>query len=311
MIEKPSQMDFSEKKFFCIIAGVPGIGKTTLALSAPKPLLIDADKGLARVSARYRTDAIIPQTIDDIKKDLEENDLSAYETIVLDTGGALFEMLKPDIVRANPKASQSDGTLSLKGYGIAKGKFRDFVSYLRGFDKNLVIVFHASEVVVNEELKLTGLRIRIEGGSRDEVWDGADFGGFLEMRGSKRTIGFSNCERYYAKGTHGIHGIYEVPDLDKGGKNAFLTNLFQKARNELEAEKKDAEEYAKAMEAKPKITIAESLDQLNEAYSLVKTTKHALTSKEELWFALNEKAKALGAKYDKQQDAFADNSEPS
>ena len=32
-----------------IIAGVPEIGKTTLALSAPKPLLIDLDRRLAEL----------------------------------------------------------------------------------------------------------------------------------------------------------------------------------------------------------------------------------------------------------------------
>ena len=52
MIVKPSEMKFEGKKLFIIVAGVPGIGKTTLALSAPKPLLIDLDKGVDRVETR-------------------------------------------------------------------------------------------------------------------------------------------------------------------------------------------------------------------------------------------------------------------
>ena len=34
-IKKPAELDFSNKKFMCIISGQPGLGKTTLALSAP------------------------------------------------------------------------------------------------------------------------------------------------------------------------------------------------------------------------------------------------------------------------------------
>ena len=34
-IYEPEQMDFSEKKFSMIVAGAPGTGKTTLAMSAP------------------------------------------------------------------------------------------------------------------------------------------------------------------------------------------------------------------------------------------------------------------------------------
>ena len=41
MITSPTDIRFDDKKLSVIIAGVPGIGKTTLALSSPKPLLID------------------------------------------------------------------------------------------------------------------------------------------------------------------------------------------------------------------------------------------------------------------------------
>ena len=73
----------------------------------------------------------------------------------------------------------------------------------------------------------------MEGSSKDEVWDDVDIGGFMEVIGKKRTIGFSNCDRYYAKGTYGIHGIYEIPDLSDGRKNTFLTDLFRKIKAEL------------------------------------------------------------------------------
>lgn len=62
MIVMPEKMDFSEKRFYTILYGPPGIGKTTLALSAPKPLLVDLDNGISRVAPQHRTPTVVCQT---------------------------------------------------------------------------------------------------------------------------------------------------------------------------------------------------------------------------------------------------------
>lgn len=307
MIVKPSEMKFEGKKLFIIIAGVPGIGKTTLALSAPKPLLIDLDKGVDRVETRYRTDTDIVSSYEELRSDLEKADLSPYETIVIDTGGKLLEMLKPVVIARDPKNAQTNGELSLKGYGAVKKMFNEFVTFVKSLNKHLVMVFHATEVADGETTKL---RIRMEGKSRDEVWDSVDIGGFLEMRGNKRTIGFSNCDRYYAKGTHGIHGVYDIPTLANGNNNTFLTELINNVLNDLTSENKEFTEYQELMRALlPHITNADNAKLLNKAYEEVKKAEHKLTSKNELWNALNERAKALGLVYDKDRNVF-DNAKP-
>lgn len=307
MIVKPSEMKFEGKKLFIIIAGVPGIGKTTLALSAPKPLLIDLDKGVDRVETRYRTDTDVVSSYEELKSDLEKADLSPYETIVIDTGGKLLEMLKPVVIARDQKNAQTNGELSLKGYGAVKKMFNEFVTFVKSLNKHLVMVFHATEVADGETTKL---RIRMEGKSRDEVWDSVDIGGFLEMRGNKRTIGFSNCDRYYAKGTHGIHGVYDIPTLANGNNNTFLTELINKVLNDLTSENKEFTEYQELMRTLlPHITNADNDKLLNKAYEEVKKAEHKLTSKNELWNALNERAKALGLVYDKDRNVF-DNAKP-
>lgn len=307
MIVKPSEMKFEGKKLFIIVAGVPGIGKTTLALSAPKPLLIDLDKGVDRVETRYRTDTDVVSSYEELKSDLEKADLSPYETIVIDTGGKLLEMLKPVVIAKDQKNAQTNGELSLKGYGAVKKMFNEFVTFVKSLNKHLVMVFHATEVADGETTKL---RIRMEGKSRDEVWDSVDIGGFMEMRGNKRTIGFSNCDRYYAKGTHGIHGVYDIPTLANGNNNTFLTELINKVLNDLTSENKEFTEYQELMRTLlPHITNADNVKLLNKAYDEVKKAKHTLTSKNELWNALNERAKALGLEYDKDRNVF-DNPKP-
>ena len=51
---RPEAMDFSGQTFSAIIYGSPGVGKSTLALSAPDPVLIDFDRGISRVRAQHR-----------------------------------------------------------------------------------------------------------------------------------------------------------------------------------------------------------------------------------------------------------------
>lgn len=303
MIVKPNEMKFDDKKISMIIAGVPGIGKTTLALSSPKPLLIDLDNGVSRVEARYRKDTIICENFEELKNDLANNDLSSYETLVIDTGGKLLEMLKQVVIAKDAKNGKRDGTLSLQGYGAVKREFSQFINYIKSFNKNLILVFHASEV--NLENDMTGLRIRMEGSSKDDVWDDIDIGGFVEMNGKKRTLGFNNCDRYYAKGTHGVHGVYEIPELSNGSKNDFITQLFKQIKADLNAETEEFNKYTQTIE-KLKIGVlnAKNKDDINKAYNEIATAEHHLTSKEELWFALNEKAKELGVSYDKSENCF-------
>lgn len=156
--------------------------------------------------------------------------------------------------------------------------FNEFVSFVKSLNKHLVMVFHATEVADGETTKL---RIRMEGKSRDEVWDSVDIGGFLEMRGNKRTIGFSNCDRYYAKGTHGIHGVYDIPTLANGNNNTFLTELINKVLNDLTSENREFTEYQELMRVLlPHITNADNARLLNKAYDEVKKANHKAHLKE-------------------------------
>ena len=98
MIKKPNEVVANTKKIRLLIAGFPGIGKTTLALSAPKPLHIDVDRGVDRVQAKNRCDFIQPETYEGLLEDLN-GDLSDYETLVFDTGGKLLDLMKPYVIR--------------------------------------------------------------------------------------------------------------------------------------------------------------------------------------------------------------------
>jgi len=316
MILKPETMTFADKKIRMLIAGFPGIGKTTLALSAPKPLYIDVDLSAERINREVLNLAAgvtQPRDYDELRQDLgmgcsdlelqaAKNALAAYETIVIDTGGKLLTIMGQYGKKIEPKYGQRDGSLSLKGYGWLGKEFQRFMDHcIYELDKHIVIVFHAVEEKDGDDTKL---RIKAEGSSKNNVWEVMDLGGFMEMRGNARTIGFSNCERYFAKGTRGIHGVMTVPELTAGKPNDFLTRLFTEynAISAKEAEKaaEDQVAYEAAMaEGQEIINSIVDADSANAAMTRYKAINHALTSNRELSPIWNAKIKSLGLFYDK------------
>ena len=302
MIQKPNSVAKTTKKIRLLIAGFPGIGKTTLALSAPKPLHIDVDRGVDRVQAKNRKDFIQPETYESLLEDLK-SDLSDYETLVFDTGGKLLDLMKPFVIRQDSKNGQKDGqTLSIKGYGAVGKEFQRLMDYaFYTLNKNVVVIFHAKE---DKDGEATKLRILVEGSTKDNVWQPMDLGGFMEIYNNKRTIGFSNCERYFAKGTHGINGVIELPDLDNPNiPNDFLTKLFQKVNDNIKSEanyfEEQNKEYEEVMNKIIPLIEKMTFETIDSVTEVIKNTEHKLTSEKELKHKFKEKLAELNVFWNK------------
>lgn len=306
MIKKPAEMINTENKFRVLIAGYPGIGKTTLGLSAPKPLLIDVDFGINRTMASVRKDYIQPESYEELLNDLK-GDLSDYETIVIDTGGKLLDLMKAYVIKNDIKNAKKDGTLSLQGYGAVGREFSRFMNYIY-FDlrKHCVIIFHAVEEKQDEETKL---RILVEGSTKNTVWQNVELGGFIEMRGNKKTIGFDNCERYFAKSSFGIKGNHTIPELDRTQPNDFLTKLFEQANKNIQEESKVFEKERKQYQEviNKYIPIVESMtaENVNEVMDLIKNIDdHILTSEKEIKDHFAKKIKELNLLWNKDKQQY-------
>ena len=103
-IVKPENMDFIDKNIIMIISGLPGVGKTTLALSAPDVVLIDADEGMARVNPAHRKDASICKTYEELLEDVKA--FVGTLTVVIDNS-SLIDMLKDWAMRNEPSANKN------------------------------------------------------------------------------------------------------------------------------------------------------------------------------------------------------------
>ena len=303
-IVKPTEMNFSNKNIIAIISGLPGTGKTTLALSAPDVLLIDTDEGMARVNPAHRKDASICKTYEEVLADIKAAE-GQYKTIVIDTCGALIEYMKDWAMRTDPKASKKDGGFSLQGYGIIKSEFIRLSAELRK-KFNVIFLFHESMTKVDENVFY---ELVVEGSARTLVYQPADLAAHLFIQNGKRYLGFTPTEQYSAKSAYGIKGLIEVPELKDGEENNFLTKLFAKVRSNLAAESAalspEKEKYDVAISiAKKMVDSVNSPEQVQEVFDGLKRLDHALTSEKEATAMLKARCKELDIVFDKTKKAY-------
>ena len=304
MIVMPESMDFTHQRFSAIIYGSPGVGKTTLALSAPTPILIDFDRGISRVMAQHRKATIVCNTYEEVLRDVRSKEMSDYETIVIDTGGSFVTFLKDWAFRTQPGCKTKTGDFnSLKGFGFVKSEFTSFTEEIKTtLNKNVIYVFHSQEQADKDGNPTQ--RLLCEGSVRNTVWNPCDFGGYVQIINGKRYICFSPEQEYFAKGCHGITGRIEIPELTQTTTNDFMTKLFDRARANIAAEAEiyapQKEAYEQAMVAGTAIiaTITDA-DTANAAIPQIKGIKHSLTSEKEIGVAFNAKIKECGLLWDR------------
>lgn len=318
-IKKANELDLTKYNVSILLDGRPGVGKTTLALSAENPLLIDIEDGVSRVEACYRRDTMqadrdLPdeEKYNSLINDLTHEDLSSYDTLICDSIGKFMEIVTPVVIKENPVNAQKDGkTLSLKGYGAIATKFKEFNKLVKSLKKDIIWIAHCTEI---QDGDLVKTRIMIPGSTKDSIWDDIDLGGFIEFQGKQRVIHFTPTQSYDAKGSNGVNGTYDIPllkDTKQGGKledNHFIKDLITAFKNDkIQAQKQyseGSEQYNEAMKLLPEIKAISNVDQLNEMITKLSNVKHALTSEKELKSHFKDKVKELGATYDKEAGKY-------
>ena len=149
----------------------------------------------------------------------------------------------------------------------------------------------------------------VEGSTKNTVWQNVELGGFIEMKGNKKTIGFDNCERYFAKSSFGIKGFYNIPELDTNTPNNFLTNLFEQADKNIQEESKVFEEERKRCSELVKkyaeIISEMTAENVNEIMDLIKgIDEHILTSEKEIKEHFKNKLEELHLVWNKEEQKY-------
>ena len=304
----PETETFQDQRFSMLLYGAPGVGKTTLACSAPKPLLIDLDKGIQRIKAQHRPKFSRVATYEELLEDLNSETLKGFETLVIDTGGALITLLQDYVMRKDPVNKTRSGGISQKGYGAVKLEFQQLTARFNTvLDKNIIYVFHSVEEKNKEGVAIQ--RLLCEGSAKNIVWQPCDFGAYIYMNGNERMAGFTPTDEYFAKGCYGISGVRKIPALGGTDKNDYITRLFDEANaniaqdNEYFAAEKKA--YEAAMTAgKELIGSLETPADFNEAGEKLKSINHSLTSLEELRQLFRDRVKEKGYVFNREKKGY-------
>jgi len=237
-----------EQLVVCIYAP-PGLGKSTIGFSAHKPLMLDFDKGAHR--AANRQDSVQVDQWQDVTS-ISADDLTDYQTVVVDTAGRALDLLSADIIRRNPKMGRG-GALTLQGYGALKSEFTAWLKHIRTMGKDVVLIAHSSEDKSGDDLIE---RIDMQGGSKGEVYKVADAMGRLTMVPGKKwpVLTFSPTDAAFGKNPGQLEPL-DVPEIVDNP--TFLGGVIDKIKERLNSL---TDEQREQMEA-----IQEWLDKINDA----------------------------------------------
>ena len=200
-----------------MIYGIPGICKSSLSYSADEPLNLDFDHGAHR--AVNRRDTLLIDSWKDIE-DISIDGLKPYNSVIVDTAGRCLDFLIADIGEKEPKKVQG-GTPTLQGWGALKGRFRQWMSFLRTYNKFVILLAHHKEESDGDR-KI--IRPDIQGGSYSEVMKVCDFVGFLDVKNGKRVLDFNPTDRWVGKNP-GQWDPFVIPPI--ADCKTFLKDLIQ------------------------------------------------------------------------------------
>ncbi len=302
LIKRPCEIQFASK-IKMLIYGQAGQGKTTMAVSAPKPLLIDCDGGVHRINPAHMVPVVQVKNYDEILTALNTEDLSEFESIIIDTGGKLLDLMASYIIARNPKMGKANGSLTLQGYGERKAEFSQFCKLVMSKNKHLIFVAHRETRTEGDDTRYVPL---FGGSNYDALVTELDLVGYLEANGNKATITFNGTSRNDGKNTCNLPPVIDVPRVvgpnGDGLPNRFLQDVVFDAYNKhLSRISELGRAYAEIMDTlKEQINLITDEASANDFVSRIDAFKHVGSSKAAAGKLLAEKCKALGLTFNKE-----------
>lgn len=304
----PADQALNVSAIITYIYADPGLGKTSLGFTADKAVSFDFDRGAHR-TGELRRGAVVPvQQWADVAG-LTAQDLAPYNTVVIDTVGAMLECIKTHLL-LHPNNRQKDGALKLKAQGLANQTFKQYVNTLISMGKDVVFIAHASEDQNNDQIIY---RPDLGGKNRNELYRIADMMGYMTTVTTRegqnaRVINFKPSPTHHAKNSGalgGETGEVWVPDLKENPM--FLAGLISDAKAHINTLTPAQLATAKAIEDLE--NWKQSCEEAQHAGDLNQLTESLALSKEHIYYqnmrqTMLLKAKELKCHFDKERNAW-------
>lgn len=290
-----------------MIYGQAGMGKSTVALSAPKPLLLDFDNGVKRMNMAHleNIDTVQVTSWNDVQLVLQE-DLSVYQTIVVDTIGKMMDFI----------ITYKCGTRqpSIRDWGGINADFSWMTRTLSSLKKHIIFVAHRDTRKEGDDtVFIPALREK----SYNSIVTELDLLGYLEMKSERgvqrRTITFDPTSRNDGKNTCNLPSVMEVPTiLDKNGnpttKNDFIsTRIIAPYLTMLQSKKAEQEAYNKVLsDITGRLELVADAASANDFIAHIDDFNHVGSSKMKASMMLAAKAKELGLIFNKETKTYSD-----
>lgn len=309
LIKKPSELNV-KSEISVMVYGQPGIGKTTLACSAPAPVLFDFDNGVGRINGAHQVDTVQVTCWEEFQQALQEvaEAGDTYKSVIIDTIGKMLAYMEDYIKRTQPKMKQLDGSLNLKGYGVRKQMFMQLLKDAGTWHKNVIFVAHETEIKRGDEIII---RPEISGTAANELIKELDLVGYMQSYGNSRTITFDPADTHYGKNTCNMGGVISIPVVVDGNGNASGSNDFLcRVVESYKARQRDNIEmtakYERLIqEVKMQADDVQNAEDANNMIEWLKTCDHIYNSPAVAWCILQERCNTLGLKFNKSTKRYA------
>jgi hypothetical protein len=287
MIKVYSQVDdLAHQGLNILIYGDPGIGKTTLANTAPNPLVLDFDRGAHRASHRRGNVVQFDSWLDIINSQRTLTDLiSKHDSIIVDTAGTMIELMQMYLQSSQPALARN----GIKLWGETKKLFAEFFAPLKLSGKNVIFIAHAKE---KEEGDFRIKRPLVQGGSYDLLMQSCDLVGNYTTVNNRRILTFDLSDTVTAKNCAGIEPVH-IQEVDS--MVGTLENIIKHTHDTLVKRSKEQEEaIAIVSEWLQKATLAKDA---NKFMAEMAKTNLPPSIKKSVWSAINQTFTGRGLSY--------------
>ena len=225
---------------------------------------------------------------------MEYKDLSAYETIVVDTIGKMLDYIITFVCPVgNPR---------IQDWGKINQEFSSFTRTAAALNKNIIYVAHRDvRKEGDDNVFVPALREK----SYTAIVTELDLLGYVEAKGTTRTITFNPTSRNDGKNTCNLPGLMNIPTVvDAQGKalsnTFFQTQIIAPYVANLGQRLEAAKAYESVMiDLKEAIELITDELSANEFISKIDKYDHVGNSKAIAGGVLNLKAMELGLKFNK------------